>query len=280
MTPEDVARLADAMRAVGSADFPHAFSEFCAGISGANSTHLSAFFAAARPVEIHASRTDAAAMEAMEVYFDVAYVLDPFYQVFLRATDDRVDLLRDIAPDDFRRSEYYGKFFQALGLSDECGVMLHLEPDTALFLSLGTTAGKRLRAGAVRAMLPVIGALARRHWTVLTPDRFDGTGRLAAHLEHAFAAFGESVLSPREAQIARMVLQGYSTKAIALEFDNSPETIKVHRKRIHAKLGLTTQGALLPLFLEALHSMPAGGSGDPLAYLQRELVTSIPPRGD
>ena len=83
----------------------------------------------------------------------------------------------------------------------------------------------------------------------------------------AFDAFGSSVLSPREGEIARMILKGHSSKAIARVFDNSPETIKVHRKRIYSKIGVASQGELLSVFLGSLSRMPATASGDPLSYL-------------
>ena len=267
LTPDDINRLTAAIERVGATDFPERFCAFCAGLAEADAMYLSAFFDAARPAEIFSTRTSSEALEALTLYLDVAFVLDPFYKLFQAKTGDRVDGLRDIAPDDFRRSEYYAKFFRAMKLGDECGVMLHLTDDAALFLSLGVRSTGRMQVARLRAILPVIGALARRHWTVLTPDRFDGTGRLAAHLDRAFEAFGSSTLSPREGEIARMILQGHSSKSIAISFDNSPETIKVHRKRIYTKLGVASQGELLSLFLNALRRMPATATGDPLAYL-------------
>ena len=270
LSSRDVDALSAAVKAVGTPLFPATLSNLCMGLTQADCAHLSAFFADTRPVEIFSNRSEPEAIEALKTYFDVAYVLDPFFQLFPTVKADRVDRLRDIAPDDFRRSEYYRTFFRALQISDECGVMLVIAPDAALFLSLGMTSGHSLKPGPLQAMLPVIGALARRHWTVLTPERPDGTGRLAAQMEQAFAAFGDSKLSPREAEITRMILQGYSTKAIARDLNNSPETIKVHRKRIFAKLGLATQGALLPLFLDALRAMPPGAKGDPLVFLPKQ----------
>lgn len=268
MTPDDISRLTDAIEHVGTANFPEHFCVFCAGLANADTAYLSAFFDAAQPAEIYSTRKDRDALEALALYLDVAFVLDPFYQLFQAKTGDRVDGLRDIAPDDFRRTEYYAKFYRAMNLSDECGVMLHLTDDAALFLSLGARDRARLKIMQLRAMLPAIGALARRHWTVLTPDRIDGSGRLAVHLERSFDAFGCSTLSPREGEITRMILQGHSSKAIAIKFDNSPETIKVHRKRIYTKLGVASQGELLSLFLTALRQMPATATGDPLKYLE------------
>ena len=49
----------------------------------------------------------------------------------------------------------------------------------------------------------------------LTPDQTDGSGRLSAHLRAAFLSFGSSIMSPRECEIARLIIKGHSTKAIA-----------------------------------------------------------------
>ena len=267
LTPDDIDRLTQAITHVGTREFSALFCTFCAGLAGADASYLNAFFDNARPVEIYSTRTDPQALEALQLYQEVAFVLDPFYHLFMAKTGDRVDGLSEISPDNFRRSEYYAKLFRALNLADECGVMLQLTPQAALFISLGVRGTGRTKVARLRTFLPVIGALARRHWTVLTPEKFDGGGRLAAHLEKAFEAFGCSTLSPREGEITRMILQGHSSKSIALSFDNSPETIKVHRKRIYAKLGVASQGELLSLFLNSLRQMPAGATGDPLIYL-------------
>ncbi|MEM6886905.1 MAG: helix-turn-helix transcriptional regulator [Pseudomonadota bacterium] len=268
LNAKDIACLTRTIAAIGTSEFPFRFVQTCTGMAKADAAYLSAFFVNARPVEIYSSGKDQQSLEALAVYLDVGFVLDPFYQLFQTATSDRVHALAYIAPDDFRRSVYYSRFFSALNLTDECGLMLPFGNQAALFLSMGVHGNSKMQLGTLQAMLPAISALARRHWTVLTPERFDGTGRLAAQLEAAFASFGTSTLSPREGEITRMIPQGHSSKAIALAFENSPETIKVHRKRIYAKLDVSSQGELLSLFLESLRRMPAGADGDPISYLK------------
>jgi len=154
-----------------------------------------------------------------------------------------------------------------MGLRDECGLMIHISDTAALFFSFGVhQKGHRTRPAQVRMALPFIVSLAKRHWTVLTPERTDGTGRLAAHLDAAFNAFGSTILSPREGEIVRMILRGHSSKAIARAFDNSPETIKVHRRRVYTKLQIASQGELLSLFLSALSAAPPSSTKDPLVH--------------
>lgn len=269
LTVMEFIQLSRCVDEIGTSCFPQAISEFCAGLSGAESVFLTAFFDDQKPIPLYADHTEDDDKEALKLYLDVAYLLDPFYQLYRKKSGDQVVTLRETAPDDFKRSEYYIKFYAAMRLKDECGLMVHIAGAGALFFSFGVRGnGRAINAMRLRTALPLIASLVRRHWTVLSPQRPDGSGRLAAHLEDAFDNFGSSVLSPRESEIVRMILKGHSSKAIAREFDNSPETIKVHRKRVYTKLGVGSQGELLSLFLTALSQMPANETGDPLLFLR------------
>ena len=154
-----------------------------------------------------------------------------------------------------------------MGLNDECGIVIYVEKTAALFFSFGARGRNHQISGSNLAVaLPLLAALARRHWTILTPERPDGSGRLAAHLGRMYEQFATSILSPREAEIVRLVLKGHSSKAIARTLGNSPNTVKVHRKRIFSKLDITAQGELLGLFMAACSRAPVSFEGDPLDY--------------
>ena len=74
----------------------------------------------------------------------------------------------------------------------------------------------------------------------------------------------------------QLILKGHSSKSIARTLNNSPETIKVHRRRIYAKLGVTSQGELLSLFLAAMSKAPPTAIGDPLGYLEpRDAISTV-----
>jgi DNA-binding CsgD family transcriptional regulator len=103
--------------------------------------------------------------------------------------------------------------------------------------------------------------------TALPPSAFSVHGAMGLHVMSAMAHFGTSRLSEREAEVARLILQGHSSKVIARMLGNSPETVKVFRKRIHTKLGLATSAGLFSLFLSALCAAPHGTDDDPLIYL-------------
>lgn len=67
-------------------------------------------------------------------------------------------------------------------------------------------------------------------------------------LAHGLPAFAASRLSPRERDVADLLLDGCSSDAIALRLGISRYTVKDHRKQIFRKLGV---GSLAELFARA-----------------------------
>lgn len=72
---------------------------------------------------------------------------------------------------------------------------------------------------------------------------------LDANLQRLISSYGSATsltsvyknLTPKEIQVASMVREGASTKAIAATLSLSPETISIHRKNIRKKLGLDSK---------------------------------------
>jgi DNA-binding CsgD family transcriptional regulator len=60
----------------------------------------------------------------------------------------------------------------------------------------------------------------------------------------------ESMLSPREQQIARMVAQGYPNKTIAAKLGISSWTVSTHLRRMFAKYDVRSRAALVARLLE------------------------------
>lgn len=257
---QDFETLARCVDSIGTQEFAAHICAFCVAVGHADTVFLSAFFDQSAPVPIYTNHGSSQAIEALSTYTRAAYLLDPFYRRFLERRGDEVTRLGDIAPDHFRQSEYYLRFYKALELEDECGIMVHIGPASAIVFSFGVhRAGGRIDASRLQVALPLIIRLVRRHWTSLSPERAHGVAPSAPQLQAAFERFGQATLSPRERQIVQLVLKGHSTKAIARAFDNSPETIKVHRRRIYSKLGVNSQAELLSLFLASMAE--AGGAG-------------------
>jgi DNA-binding CsgD family transcriptional regulator len=88
--------------------------------------------------------------------------------------------------------------------------------------------------------------------------RSDGAETLADRILSATtAAASGRLLTRREAEITAYVLRGHSSASIGLILGISFNTIKVHRRRLYAKLGITSQAELFAKLLPLL-SGPAG----------------------
>lgn len=267
--------IAEAVCSIGQQDFIKIVAELCEGASGYDSTFICAFFKDHRPVELFDNLKAYDFDATVEPYIDCAYLLDPFYNIFRTGTVDQVVTLNECAPDDFRSTEYYNTFYAQTGLYDETTLLVDFGENACIAISLGSRhAGFELSAEgyqALQRLLPIIAALCRRHWPALQPTSMIETGRIRQHLEKAFELFCTSVLSAREAEIVQHILKGHSSKSIAQLLGNSPETIKVHRKRLFVKLNISSQGELFSMFLEALSNTPPNATEDPIVYLDRDI---------
>ena len=267
--------LAEAIDLIGQPQFLPKLANICEQASGYNSTFISAFFKDHQPVELFDNLGEQHSGLSIPPYIQFAYLLDPFYEIFKQDTGDAVVTLNECAPDDFKASEYYRSYYAGTGLFDETSIFIDFRDGACLAISLGSRNEGFLISedgkAALGFLLPCISSLCRRHWPQLDPKTISDRGRMGMHLEKAFDRFGMSVLSEREAEISQLILKGHSSKSIARVLGNSPETIRVHRKRIYAKLNIASQGELYSIFLNALSRTPPNASGDPLTYLEQAI---------
>ncbi|QEY62128.1 helix-turn-helix transcriptional regulator [Metapseudomonas lalkuanensis] len=195
---------------------------------------------------------------SMPIYLDGLYLLDPFYQACREGLPSGFYRLEEIAPDHFRQSEYYLSYFHDNVLEDEVQFIHQLPGLGNLSLSLGM---RRRFATEECGMLGLLSswvlALMGQHWqrcmqVSQSPRRND----MASQVRDALSHFGAGVLSERELEIARLILRGYSSKAMAERLAISPETVKVHRRHLYAKLDISSQPELFSLFIQALGHDP------------------------
>lgn len=174
------------------------------------------------------------------------YQLDPFYQHWLARPAAGVFRLDDIAPSEFRRTEYFLTYYTGLGLHDELMCFFSSNTDATLAFSLGfyqppPYLDGRLLSEKMAYLFPLLQALLEKHhWQ---PAGDDGAGS---------EEFMDERLSEREQQVARLFLQGHSAPAIAGLLCISPGTVKNHRKNIYGKLAINSQAELFQLFLRQL----------------------------
>lgn len=189
-------------------------------------------------------------------YLAGAFRLSPFYGLHLRRAEEGLYRLRDIAPDAFQRSRFYVEYFDQTTIIDELAFTVWLGSGLSLNLFIGRDgqSGKAFSAvdiAACRRLAPVVAELARAHWPVpkLAVRPADDTpARLAAAAERSLGIG----LSPRQAQVAELILKGHSTLSIGLHLGVSPQTVKVFRKQLYARCGISSQAELFALMLPLL----------------------------
>ena len=195
-------------------------------------------------------------------YLEGPYLLDPFYQVYVDRMEPGLYRLREIAPDRFYHSEYFRSYYRRTGLAEEIGFLVSLAHDMMLVISLmraGTSAPFSDRdMNKLHRMEPIVHASAARHWRNLgylrSREAEEETARppLTRQVTSAFENFGEGVLTRREREVVRMVLRGHSSNSIGRLFQITTGTVKIHRKNIYAKLGISSQSELFSHFISYL----------------------------
>jgi DNA-binding CsgD family transcriptional regulator len=207
----------------------------------------------------------------LDRYVKGPFLLDPFYRAAQVEERFGVFRLQALAPIGFKDSEYFRTWYHECGFQDECGLLIKLDRG-ALNLALGMTDSSRRfskrQVDRLKAVFPAVEALARRHWSQLTPNV--ESSNLRMRLQESLSAFGSSMLTRREQQVIELVLLGNSTRLVAEKLGISAETVKLHRKHAYAKLDISSQAELFYLFVDALASHTGESGADPLTSYHRQ----------
>lgn len=257
MTDQTEAALGAAISALGQDDFLPVLHHWLGLCCRFDNITMLAFFRDRPPEVFYADAEEARVFEKQNSdYVAGAYVLDPFFHLHSSDATDGLYRLEDIAPDQFRRNEYYATYYERTTLIDELAYMARPAEGVSVTICIGRDAssGRRFHVrdlAAARALAPVVNALAKRHWQHLCADReppAEIAERLRTRLENARAIS----LSPRQGQIALLILQGHSSVSIGLTLGISPQTVKVIRKQLYRKCKISSQAELFALLIPFL----------------------------
>ncbi|NVO58482.1 LuxR family transcriptional regulator [Rhodobacteraceae bacterium B1Z28] len=190
-------------------------------------------------------------------YADGAYLLDPFYSLHKRGQPDGLYHLIDIAPDQFQRNEYYKSYYQRTTLVDEMAFFSTPAPGVSITACLGRDATTAHRFSNrdlrdARQAAPIANALIRKNWCSLSSVAAATPENPAETLQQRLSEESGINLSPRQAEIALLILQGHSSISIGLTLGISPQTVKVIRKQLYKKCQISSQGELYYLIAPRL----------------------------
>mgnify|MGYP000126319873 CR=1 FL=1 len=191
-------------------------------------------------------------------YLDHSYLLDPLFNAIQDNHAAGVYRIRELAPDCFEDTEFYRTHYLPFELIDEVIFICPLNNAVTLTVSLGRSAGlgvtKRNEMNQLRKANGIIQALCHQFWLNMASE-YTHKPENSATLEQSLDSFTNGLLTDREQQVAGLILQGHSSKAIARDLGISDGTVKVHRKHIHTKLGINSQSQLFSLFVAHLNSL-------------------------
>jgi len=144
-------------------------------------------------------------------------------------------------------------FFQDSGIVDKCATAIWVD-DTCFYVNFYRIAAQGRFNDAqrerLRAIAPAIGASVARHFQrSATPDQ---------SLATLFATRAPLAdLTPREREVCRRILEGFSSEAISQALGISVHSTLTYRKRAYGRLGISSQSELFAIVLRLL----AGPSG-------------------
>jgi DNA-binding CsgD family transcriptional regulator len=189
-------------------------------------------------------------------YLEDYYVYDPFYAHWRTGAQPGVVPLSALAGPEVRRGRYVAEFLRQSVIADELGVLLDDGPGRCLGIFLDRRERRFTSAEAARmeTWFPVLAALhARRRETAApAPSSPLPTALPPGGPGAALPADLWPDLSARERQLVELVLAGHPSASIARRLGITPGTVKNHRRRIYAKLDITTERELFLGYFEHL----------------------------
>lgn len=270
--------LAKAIDAAGSAAFGSALVGVVEAAMPVDSALVIHYRRRRRPDLLYDGLANVSRDNTVEAYLGGAYLLDPFYLHSKSLTEPKLLRLRDIAPRGFEASEYFVEYYKRSMVIDEVNVIVPTDPGRSLALCIQRSVEHEAftdeEMTALADLQPTIAALLRAHDAAAESlGGGDTADREHERLEGILQRFGSSVLTPREAQVMRLMLEGYSAPSLATVLGLSVETVRVHRRNIYEKLRISSLGELFNLALRAVTAPAKTQSRDPLVELKPELAS-------
>lgn len=255
--PSVEGHLAQVIGAIGRPGFEAALWDMFGVLARPDNMLVLVYSDAGPAQELHRRASDSQVFARLQTtYLEGAFRLSPFYGLHLQRAAEGLYRLRDIAPDAFQRSRFYVEYFGQTTIIDELAFTVWLGEGLSLNLFLGRDgqSGKVFtpaELASCRRIAPVVAALARAHWPAPQegPRQVEDTPAVLAATARQALGIG---LSPRQAQVALLILKGHSSLSIGLKLGVSPQTVKVFRKQLYARCGISSQGELFALMLPLL----------------------------
>lgn len=245
--------LAKAIAVLGGEEFAPALYGWLQHICPIDNITIIAFFQDRRPEVFYSHAQEKRVFEKLESeYIKGAYLLDPAHRLHLDDADEGLYRYKDVAPDHFQRTEFFATYYGRTTLVDELIYFVQPAAGVSITLCIGRDATSRRKFSAkaveqARSAAPIVTALSKRQWHDLKSTESAPSDPVPETLRERLLAEKDISLSPRQSEIAFMILQGHSSVSIGLTLGISPQTVKVIRKQLYKKCMISSQAELFSL---------------------------------
>lgn len=249
--------LSELIRAVGQPDFPATLSYFFSKLAAFDNLLVIAYYKDHNPHILYREGLNPAIHKNIDShYIKAAYLLDPFYHAICNGIQRGVYRIFDIAPDQFKQTSYFKEYYQQTTNLDEVGIFARINHDTTITACFGRdcTSNKSFTKNEIKLLKSfekVLMTLCEMHWKNYQPPEGKGImlGSVVSRLRSVLNNHAGIALSPRQAEVALLILQGHSSLSISLNLNISKETVKVFRKQLYSKCNISSQAELFALLL-------------------------------
>jgi DNA-binding CsgD family transcriptional regulator len=261
-----IAFVSECIDVIDSESFPDCLVAALKSITEFDYTVCFAYHQNEQPICLYHTYSPTERVIFVDDYLEGPYLLDPFSQACGRGVDSGLYRLRDIAPDRFLQSEYYRSYYVRTGLAEEICYIFYLPNDVAVVISLMRSgASSRFSAREFRlleSVAPIVISLAKRHWRdvpdwfeagLADPEEVDNRSIIEKTVTTIFGAR----ITPREIQVVTQVLEGHSSESISKRLGISVGTVRIHRRNIYARLGISSQQELFSMFFQKIRTARA-----------------------
>ncbi len=244
-----------------SARFPTDLAAWLQKCLGFDNITILAYFQHQPPVLLLYEGENSTILDSITVdYLAGAYLLDPFHDLHINTVPTGVYRLNDVSPDKFRSNPYYLEYYKKTKMIDElvfvtypaAGVSLHVCLGRDDNSNLGFTSRDMAKAHRIA---PVVSSLAVSQWNELRSEGAYTEDEITSKLIREMERRHSISLSPRQAEVAMLVLRGHSSVSIGLRLGVSFQTIKVFRKQLYKKCRISSQAQLFNLMVPMLEKI-------------------------
>ncbi|WP_209015004.1 helix-turn-helix transcriptional regulator [Roseibium limicola] len=251
-------KLGETIASLASEQFENALFQWLSRCFQIDNTTMLAYFQSGRPEVLFAQAVEKYVHEKLESdYVSGIYLLDPYHALHVEKAPAGLYRLKDIAPDHFQRNEYFASYYQRTTLIDEIAFIAYPSDGVSVHVCLGRdlSSGRRFSGRDLlmaERLAPIVCGLIQQRWSGLTSSG-DYSEEKVTNL---LIASGERLLgvklSPRQAEVALLILRGHSSVSIGLRLGISFQTVKVIRKQLYRKCSISSQAELFSLFMPLL----------------------------